>query len=109
MKSYIEDLGKRLSELRCEKDLSCNQVANMLGSYHDVFYRYEAGEVNPSSSTLIKIAKFYKVSTDYILGLSDNKVNVSSNYIDEFAKLFYSVSDNQKQAVIGLLKAFNNC
>ena len=47
------------------------QVANALGITERSYQRYEA-ENNPNNETLIKLADYFDVSTDYLLGRSDN-------------------------------------
>ena len=62
---------KRLSDLRTDNDLTQKQVAEHLGMNLEVYRRYEKGLRDIPLWALIDLAKFYKVSTDYILGLTD--------------------------------------
>ena len=62
---------KRLYDLRIDNDLSQQQVADYLVCNRQVYARYERGLREIPVSMLIKLAKFYNVSTDYILGLED--------------------------------------
>ena len=64
---------KRLYDLRTDKDLTQQQVADFLSCHRQVYGRYETGFREIPVSMLIKLAKHYKVSVDYILGLSDEK------------------------------------
>lgn len=66
-KSYIE----RLRELREDNDLLQKDIAGILGTTQQVYSRYEKGENEIPIRHIIALAKFYKVSTDYILGLTD--------------------------------------
>ena len=59
----------RIKELRIDKDLSQEQVAQYLGIKQTVYSRYETGKNEMKIEYLAKLAKFYNVSTDYILGL----------------------------------------
>ena len=61
----------RVKELRKSKGLTQRQVANALGITERSYQRYEA-ENNPNNETLIKLADYFDVSTDYLLGRSDN-------------------------------------
>jgi len=63
----------RIRELREDNDLSQTQIANVLGTTQQVYSRYETGENEMPVMHLITLAEYYKVSADYILGLSDKK------------------------------------
>ena len=69
----LEELGKRLRELRKERGLLQRQMAEML-HITDVHYRrIEAGKVNIPTLTLCFLADYYGVSTDYLLGRSEER------------------------------------
>ena len=61
----------RLRDLREDKDLNQTQVAKYLGMSQTGYSKYETGENDIPAEVLVKLAKFYKTSTDYILGLTD--------------------------------------
>lgn len=61
----------RLSELRKGTKLTQRQVAEMLNIKQQSYSRYEYGTGEPNLETLVKLAKFFEVSTDYLLGLAD--------------------------------------
>lgn len=63
---------KRLYDLRVDNDLTQQQVAEYLMCNRQVYARYERGIREIPVSMLIKLAKLYQVSTDYILELNDN-------------------------------------
>ncbi|MDP4119848.1 MAG: helix-turn-helix transcriptional regulator [Bacillota bacterium] len=63
---------KRIKDLREDADLSQNEVAKILFMSQTGYSKYERQE-NIPISVLISLAKFYKVSLDYMLGLSDEK------------------------------------
>ncbi|MCL2061521.1 MAG: helix-turn-helix domain-containing protein [Firmicutes bacterium] len=62
-------LAERLKELRQEKNLSVLQVATHLCISRRSYSYYEQGQRQPDLEMLIKIAAFFDVSTDYLLGL----------------------------------------
>lgn len=64
-------LGERLKELRCDRGLTQKQLAVELGINKVTYSRYESSLREPSISTLIKIANYYGVTVDYILGLKE--------------------------------------
>ena len=61
----------RLKELREENNLTQTQVAEFLNVKQNTYSQYENGKRQLSIDMLIKLAKFYKVSTDYILELEN--------------------------------------
>ncbi|MBR3934219.1 MAG: helix-turn-helix transcriptional regulator [Clostridia bacterium] len=62
---------KRIYDLRVDNDMTQKQVADYLMCNRQVYARYERGLREIPVSMLIKLARLYKVSTDYLLGLKD--------------------------------------
>jgi len=58
----------RLKDLREDKDMAQKEVAAILGIDQRVYSNYEIGKRALPIKHLIKLADFYKTSTDYILG-----------------------------------------
>lgn len=67
----------RLKELRTEKNLTQEEVAKEIGTSQTNIGRWEKGLNEPSSSFVVKLANFFEVSTDYLLGRSDDFGNVT--------------------------------
>ena len=63
----------RIRELREDNDLSQQQVAEYLKVHQTTYSSYELGKLGVTADILIKLSQFYKVSADYILGLTDIK------------------------------------
>ncbi len=67
---------QRLKDLREDKDMKQVQIAELLGIQQTVYSRYERGFQNIPIEHLIFLADYYNVSTDFILGRTDNpKIN----------------------------------
>lgn len=64
---------KRIKDLREDSDKTQTEVAAFLGMKQPQYYRYETGLRDIPSDILIKLADYYGVSTDYILGRTDNQ------------------------------------
>lgn len=64
-------LCERLNELKTSRNLMQKDIASGAGISLRTYQRYEYGEREPSSSTVIKLADFFGVSADYLLGRSD--------------------------------------
>ena len=62
---------KRLRELREDHDKSQREIAALLNMPQSQYWRYECGYRDIPSDILIKLADYYNVSTDYILGRTD--------------------------------------
>ena len=62
----------RLRDLREDNDLTQSAVAEYLDMKQPQYSRYERGLRDIPTDILIKLAKLYKTSTDYILGLTNN-------------------------------------
>ncbi len=69
----------RLKELREERDLSQLDVANAIGTSQTNIGRWEKDKNEPSSGYIIKLANFFGVTTDFLLGREDDFGNVSVN------------------------------
>lgn len=64
-------LGIRLKELREECNLTQKQVSEFLGLHSVTYLHYEKDQREPPLSVLANMAKFFDVSTDYLLGITD--------------------------------------
>ena len=63
---------KRIRDLREDSDLTQKQLAGELNCSQQVYSNYELGQRDIPTDILIKLALFYNVSVDYILGISDS-------------------------------------
>lgn len=63
---------QRLKDLREDKDMKQVQIAELLGIHQTVYSRYERGAQNIPLEHLLFLADYYSVSTDFILGRTDN-------------------------------------
>lgn len=63
---------KRIRDLREDHDLTQKELAKALNCSQQAYSNYELGQRDIPSDMLIKLSAFYKVSVDYILGISDN-------------------------------------
>lgn len=67
----MEVFAKRLKELREERKLSQNQLAKLIGVTHTAIRLWELNERTVNADAIIALAKFFNVSSDYLLGLAD--------------------------------------
>lgn len=62
----------RIRDLREDRDLKQREVAEYLNCSQQVYSNYELGQRDVPSETLIRFSRFYNVSVDYILSLTDD-------------------------------------
>ena len=64
-------VAESLKRFRKELKVTQNEVAEKLGMMPQAYYRYETGKYSPRANDIVLLAKAYNVSTDYLLGLTD--------------------------------------
>ncbi len=63
---------QRIRDLREDRDLKQRQVAEYLRCSQQVYSNYELGQRDIPTDVLIRLSELYKVSVDYLLGLTNN-------------------------------------
>lgn len=66
-------MHNRIRDLREDMDLRQVDVAQATGIDQKTLSNYETGKTNPDSATLVKLADFFNVSIDYLVGQDRNK------------------------------------
>lgn len=94
-----ENLAGKLKSARLSSGYSRIQVAELVGISYAVLAHYEVGERIPSLPVLAKLAKLYKVSTDYLLDITTSTGN--SIALD-------GLTDKQKQIIRDTIESFRN-
>lgn len=74
-------VGERLGELRIEKRIKQADLGEQLGVTYSTYSYYESGGRELNYERLIKLADYYDVSADYILGRTDDKTPVVSKEV----------------------------
>ena len=64
---------KRIRDLREDHDLTQREMGIILSCSQRVYSNYERGDLDIPTEVLIKLADYYNVSVDYILGRTDKK------------------------------------
>ena len=67
------DYIDRLTNIREDRDIKQEEIAKLLGIKQSAYSKYEKRRTKLQIDDLIILCKFYNVSADYILGLSNNK------------------------------------
>lgn len=63
---------KRLRDLREDNEYKQKEIAEYLNIRQEYYSKYELGKIEIPAHMIIKLAKLYRVSTDYILGLTQD-------------------------------------
>lgn len=69
----IPTFASRLKQLRLNKNLRQEQVANLIGVNKSAISTYENNTRQPSFEILVRLDTLYRVSTDYLLGRTDSR------------------------------------
>lgn len=91
----MQELGKRLRELRLNRNLTQEQIASLIGTSKQQISTIELGMRYPSIPQLKRFASEFKVSTDFLLGLergeyidvtglSPKQIAIAQSVIDSF-------------------------
>ena len=80
-------LAKRLRELREENNFTQQEIASKIGLTKGAYGCYERGVSVPDALTLLQLSKIFDVTTDYLLGLSEDK------------KPIEDITERQKKAI----------
>ena len=88
------DFGNTLKRLRRKNDMTQEQLSRRLGLTKSVISAYETGMRMPSYDVLIAIARIFKVTTDFLLGV-EQKQEVD----------FSGLTEAEKAAILNLINA----
>lgn len=77
----------RIKELREDRDLRQIDVSLATGIDQRTLSNYETGKTNPDSFAIIKLAKYFNVSTDYLLGFENAKTVTTEEIINRINKI----------------------
>jgi len=69
---FLPIFADRLKEIRNAKGVTQKAMAEYLGITEQAYQKYEYAMREPNHETTIKLADYFDVSTDYLLGRSDN-------------------------------------
>ena len=67
----MKEFAERLKELRTDKGLSQRELAKLLNISHVALSQWENESRTPNAEAVVILAKFFEVTTDYLLGVSD--------------------------------------
>lgn len=91
------EFGIRLRALRKEKNMTQKMLADRIGLATSAVCSYEAGARFPSYAILIKIARIFKVSTDYLLGVEEKRHIDVTDLTEEDIEMLSMLSESLRK------------
>ena len=71
MKVVLSSFAERIKPLRQEKHVTQKKMAELLGCTEQHYQKIEYGQINVPATTVIFLANYFDVTTDYLLGRND--------------------------------------
>lgn len=100
--------GDRIKKLRDEKNISQFELSEFLGISQQALSKWENEKTEPDNDSLVKLANYFNVSTDYLLGNSETR-QVDKPYDDELEKVLFSkakdLTEDEKKTIINVINA----
>lgn len=95
-------MGDRLKELRLQKNLSQEAVARAIGITRSAYSHYEINNRQPVYETLIKLAFFFHVTTDYIIEgeTRQQEAGLAREETQELLRLLNHMDEDKRKASI---------
>ena len=104
-------IGEKLKELRTKKNLTLKQMGEILGVSHMTYQRYEKNDTDVSTEMLSKLADFYGVTTDYLLGrepptnpLAQLGITIHDISDDEFIRRYRNLSEDGRKLFLNVMR-----
>ncbi|TKI53126.1 helix-turn-helix transcriptional regulator [Lysinibacillus mangiferihumi] len=92
-----EVVAKRIKECRLSRGLSQEELANLLGKSRTNIVNYEAGRTTLPGSVIVDLANIFRVSTDYLLGLSNDPIITANSLQIKKLHRFMNKADEAKR------------
>lgn len=86
----------RIKELREDRDLRQIDVARATGIDQRSISNYETGKTLPDSYAIIRLADFFNVTCDYLLGVSERNLQNAAAVIDELEDMKKRLNEIQR-------------
>lgn len=97
----------KLKELRKERNLTQTELAKFLNSTQQTYQRYEIEQSEPNLDTLCKLADFYGVTLDYLIGREyNNELGYINDTEKELIKNFRQLNNLNKVKMLSEIKGF---
>lgn len=103
-----ELLPKRLRELRKENKYTQEEMAKKLGVTTSTYGFYEQGRIVPDTLKILELANMFNVTTDYLLGLSEDKKPIEdiTERQKKAIRLTDQLTDEQFESILEMVLSF---
>lgn len=99
-----KSIGEKIKELREEKGIQAKDIADYLGVTQSAMSNYEKGKRSIDTDTLVKIAKYLNVTTDFLL-LNTDPAEIKLNDREKrLLESFNNLSKEKQEAYLKLLE-----
>lgn len=89
----MENIKNRIRMLREDSDLRQIDVSNATGIDQKTLSNYETGKTNPDSLSIIALAEFFNVTTDYLLGYAELNLKNKEDIIEKLNRIESDISE----------------
>lgn len=100
----MDFLGDRIRYLRESAGLKQKDMAFEFSLNENTWSQYETNKRTPDIDTIKKIAEYFHVSIEYLMGLTDVQYNPKEEEFKEMVHIYYSLSKDEKRELIKELK-----
>lgn len=94
-------MGERLKQLRLARNISQEEVARKIGITRSAYSHYEINNRQPVYETLLKLAAFFEVSLDYMVGGDPNHPVTKEAH--EIIKMLNTMDHDKRKSTINLM------
>ncbi len=98
----MQNIGKRIKDLRKQNDLTQEKLANLLGVTDKAVSKWECGATMPDLALIVPMARLLKVSTDVLLGNAPPEQDERKRYFDEEYFDFWNKDDHEADYLIAM-------
>ena len=105
-KNWVENFTNNLESLRKERGWTQSKLANLVSTSIACINHYEAGQRQPNSIALTRLAKCFNVSTDYLCGLTNEQDGLNTSHdLESFVNTFKSLSRKDRQRTLSIMES----
>ena len=105
-----KQIGERIADLRTDHDMQQGELANILGIDRSALSRIEKGHRSIREDEILRIARHFRVTTDYLLGNDPPPQPVNESYYTsrekELLRKYRAISRENKKLLDALLDSF---
>lgn len=104
-----KQFGYRLRYLRTEKGITGTKLGELVGAKKGLVAQWESGKCYPNNDRLVLLADYFDVTTDYLMGRTDNKKSISVLTAEgEQIVNLNEFTQEQQELIKSMIKQFNS-